>query len=145
MYPSVLSACESAFAIYVPIPFLWRLFNTIKSPMKAVRLSGYRSIRSRTAIRESPSKMPIKYLSAAYFAGGKAAKSSFTVLLFGFGGQCLKYSVFSEYKFRMPGISASVSFRALYGVKILSKFIMCLSCYAFLDASDAGTPAVLTA
>ena len=34
----------------------------------------------------------------------------------------------------MSGTSASVSFRALYGVKMFSKFIMCLSCSCALEA-----------
>lgn len=39
----------------------------------------------------------------------------------------LKVFCIFQYKSKMSGTSVSVSFRALYGVKMFSKFIMCLS------------------
>ena len=44
------------------------------------------------------------------------------------------FTLFSKYKPKMSGTSASVSFRAVYGVKMFSKFIMCLSCSCALEA-----------
>ena len=49
--------------------------------------------------------------------------------------RCLYFfTLFSKYKPKMSGTSASVSFRALHGAKMFSKFIMCLSCSCALEA-----------